>query len=79
MQYRGVFSTLGGITIHVGDIMSTLGDTQYCGEYHDARRGYHEYRGRCSVPWEKIFIYLGTVGKIIMHARRCHEFCRVLK
>ena len=22
-----------------------MGDTQYCGEYHDVRGGYHEYRG----------------------------------
>ena len=36
----------------VGDIMSTVGDTQYRGEHYDARGdimmhmgGYHEYRG----------------------------------
>ena len=26
-----------------GDIMSTSGDVQYIGEYHDACGGYHEY------------------------------------
>ena len=26
-------------------ILSTVG------EYHDARGGYHEYSGGCSVPW----------------------------
>ena len=42
----------------VGVILSTVGDVQYCGGYHDAhggyhnaRGGYHEYRGGCSVPW----------------------------
>ena len=48
--------------IHVGDILSTLGDVQYRGGiqsfviwiqwgYHDACGGYHEYHGGCSVPW----------------------------
>ena len=27
------------------------GGVQYRGGYHDARGGYREYRGRCSVPW----------------------------
>ena len=31
--------------INVGDILSTVGDTQYRWRYHDARGGYHEYRG----------------------------------
>ena len=31
--------------IHVGDIMSTLGDVQYIEGYHDACGGYHEYIG----------------------------------
>ena len=30
--------------INVGDILSTMGDVQY-------RGGYHEYHGGCSVPW----------------------------
>ena len=29
----------------VGVILSTVGDTQYHGRYHDARGGYHECRG----------------------------------
>ena len=32
-------------------ILSTVINTQYCWKYHDARGGYHEYHGRCSVPW----------------------------
>ena len=35
----------------VGVILSTVGDVQYRGGYHDACGGYHEYRGGCSVPW----------------------------
>ena len=30
--HRGMFSTPGDFMIHVGDIMSTLGDVQYPGE-----------------------------------------------
>ena len=40
----------------MGVILSTVGDVQYRGGYHDAhggyhdaRGGYHEYRGGCSV------------------------------
>ena len=29
--------------------MSTSGDVQYIGGYHDERGGYHEYIGGCSV------------------------------
>ena len=29
------------------DIMNTLGDVQYIGEYHDACGGYHEYIEGC--------------------------------
>ena len=44
MSTLGMFSTLE-------DIMKTLGDVQYIGEYHDACGGYHEYIGGCSVHW----------------------------
>ena len=37
--------------MHVGDILSTVGDVQYCGGYHDTCGEYHEYSGGCSVPW----------------------------
>ena len=40
----------------VGVILSTVGDTQYRGRYHDACGGYHEYRGVFS-----------TVGDIMIH------------
>ena len=43
----------------VGVILSTLGDTQYRGGYHDACGGYHEYRGVFSTVGE-IFCYLST-------------------
>ena len=52
----------GDIMINVGDILSTVwgggggevilstvGDTQYRGGYHDAGARYYEYRGGCSV------------------------------
>ena len=43
-----VFSTMGGIMMHVGDILSTMGDVQYCGEYDDKCGGYLKYHGaRC--------------------------------
>ena len=31
--------------------MSTSGDVQYIGGYHDECGGYHEYIGGCSVHW----------------------------
>ena len=31
--------------MHVGDILSTVGDVQYRGGYHDKCGGYLEYRG----------------------------------
>ena len=31
--------------------MSTSGDVQYIGGYHDTCGGYHEYMGGCSVHW----------------------------
>ena len=47
----------------MGVILSTVGG------YHDAREGYHEYRGGCSVPWGEICGYLSTptVLKITSH------------
>ena len=35
----------GDIMMHVGDILSTMEDTQYHEGYQDASGGYHEYRG----------------------------------
>ena len=35
----------------MGGILSTVGDVQYRGGYHDACGGYHEHRGGCSVLW----------------------------
>ena len=35
----------------VGVILSTVGDVQYRGDIKMHVGGYHEYRGRCSVPW----------------------------
>ena len=42
----------------MGVLLSTVGDTQYCGGYHDACGGYHEYRGGCSVQWGKTRVIL---------------------
>ena len=36
--------------MHVGDILSTVGDVQYRGGYHDKCGAYLEYHGGCSVP-----------------------------
>ena len=46
----------------VGDTyLSTLGDTQYHGRYHDACGGYPEYRRGCSVQWgDTVFVILVT-------------------
>ena len=45
VQYRG------GYHEYCGVILSTVGDVQYHGGCHDARGGYHEYHGGCSVLW----------------------------
>ena len=46
MSTTGLFSTLEGT-------MSTPGDVQYIGGYHEYIRegGYHEHIGGCSVHW----------------------------
>ena len=58
VQYTGVYSTLGGCSVHheeiistVGGeyIMSTLGDVQYTGGYHEYTRGYHDKCGERSL------------------------------
>ena len=36
LEYHGVFSTMGDIMSIVGVILSTVGDVQYRGGYHDA-------------------------------------------
>ena len=57
-----ILSTMEGVQYHGGYheyhgvILSTMGDVQYRGGYHDARGGYHEYCGGCSVPWGKSFV-----------------------
>ena len=45
----GYHEYIGGCSVHRGDIMSTLGDVQYIGGYHDTCGRYHEYIGGCSV------------------------------
>ena len=37
------------LSVHWGDIMSTSGDVQYIGGYHDECGRYHEYIGGCAV------------------------------
>ena len=57
-EYIGGVKYIGGHheCIGEGNIMSTFGDSQYiggyhdaCGGYHDACGGYHEYIEGCSV------------------------------
>ena len=38
--------------------MSTVGDVQYRGRYHDKCGGYLEYRVECSVPWGENLLLL---------------------
>ena len=66
--HRGVFSTSGGYHeyigiswVHQGDIMSTSGDVQYIGGYHDECGGYHEYIGGCSVHRRDTMSTLGDI------------------
>ena len=40
----------------VGVIMSSVGDTQYHGRYHDARGRYHEFRGGVQYRGGKSFV-----------------------
>ena len=52
--------------------MSTSGDVQYIGGYHDKCGGYHEYTGGCSVHWgyhEYIRGYHGYIGGCSVHRR----------
>ena len=67
LEYHGGCSVPWGNHDKCGDILSTMGDVQYRGGYHDARGGYHdacggyhEYCGGCSVPWGEVFCYLST-------------------
>ena len=70
LEYCGVFSTVGDIMMHVGDIMSIVEGVQYRGGYHplkfeyrrgyhDTCGGYHEYRAgvqyRGVLKYQKIF------------------------
>ena len=45
--------------------MSTSGDVQYIGGYHDACGGYHEYIGGCSVHRRDIMSTLGRYHEYI--------------
>ena len=45
-----MFSTMEDIMSNVGVILSTVGDTHYCGGYHDTRGDIMSTVG-CSVPW----------------------------
>ena len=52
----------GGYHEYSGVILSTVGDTQYHGGYHDVRGGYHEYRGGVQYRGDTILCNLSTVG-----------------
>ena len=60
----GMFSTMGISWGSWRVILSTVGDTQYRGGYHDAHGGYHEYSGGCSVCRDTILCNLSTVGGV---------------
>ena len=45
VQYCGGVQYRGDIMMHVWDILSTVGDVQYHGGYHDKCEGYLEYCG----------------------------------
>ena len=49
---RNTISTLGGCSVHWGDV-------QYIGGYHDACGGYHEYIEGCSAHLRDIMMHLG--------------------
>ena len=51
--------------------MSTLGDVQYIGGYHDACGGYHKYIGRCSVHQGDT---MSTSGDIMNTSGGYHEY-----
>ena len=57
----------GSIMRNAGGILSTMGDTQYHGGYHDARGGYYEYCGVVSTVGDTILCNLSTVGDIMIH------------
>ena len=50
--------------LSVGVILSTVGDTQYHGGYHDARGGYHDVCGGYHDARGDIMMH---VGDIMMH------------
>ena len=51
----GVFSTMGGY-LEWGVILSTVAVFSTVGDIMMHVRGYHEYRGGCSVPWGDTFL-----------------------
>ena len=70
----GYFEYHGGVQ-YCGDIMSTMGDTQYCGEYHDTCGGYHEYCG--GVQYSGGY-HLSTMVDIMIHVGNIMIFPMVL-
>ena len=62
-----MLSTVGGITINMGDIMSTVGILSFMGGIMILVGRYHEYHGGCSVPWRGIIFWnLSTVEDIMI-------------
>ena len=59
MNVGGYHVYIGGCSVHQRNTISTLGDVQYIGGYHDACGGYHEYIEGCSVHQRDIMMHLG--------------------
>ena len=55
--------------------MSTSGDVQYIGGYHDERGGYHEYIGGCSVHRRDTMYSWYHRGDIMSTSERYHDTC----
>ena len=60
----GVVQYRGGIMMHVGDILSAVGDVQYRGGYHD------KCEGISCVLWGDI---MSTVGGYLEYRGRYHD------
>ena len=56
-----VFTLYNVCSVHRGNIISTSGDVQYIGGYHDECGGYHEYIGGCSVHRKEPWVHQGDI------------------
>ena len=59
MNVGGYHVYIRGCSVHWRNTISTLGDVQYIGGYHNACGGYHEYIEGCSAHQRDIMMHLG--------------------